>query len=309
MLRFLDAFMSDFYQIHKVFLDRYVYQLSANAFCTLIRFYRFYLDNKDKGKDLPIPINTFQKQILISDSQETCEEVWSELDQMNLVKRFYKQNIYELNLTEISSESGEEMKSRFRIHVSGKSKISRKKNVSVHLAPFIERVVTKISNKRIAEKFREMIKGNVEYFLNKEGRVHLRDIVFLVNPMQDIAEDVLERVCDIYNADVNIYGKKHPKYIHGILRNIENEKANSKRKIEVKSKSLQKFVQKKEESDINLGIKIATGQIQNNIAYNAHLTLQDYNGLKRLYELGVKCLTEQNRNDEIVSNYQWLKND
>ena len=301
--------MSDFYSVHKVFFTRYVYQLSANAFCTLIRFYRFYLENKDKGKDLPIPINVFQKQILISDDQETCEEVWSELDHLNLVKRFYKQNIYELNLTEISSESEEEVKSRFRIHVSGKAKISRKKNVSIHLAPFIERVVSKISNKRIAEKFKEMIKGNVEYFLNKEGKVHLRDIVFLVNPLLDTTEDVLERVCDIYNGDIEISGKKHPKYIHGILRNIETEKASSRKKVEVKSKSLEKFARKKESSDLDLGIRIAMGEIQNSIAYNAYLTLQDYKGLRRLYDLGVKHLTEQGCTNQIVSNYNWLKED
>ena len=40
--------MEDFFQIPKIFFNKYINELSPEAFCGLIKFYRYYLENSNK---------------------------------------------------------------------------------------------------------------------------------------------------------------------------------------------------------------------------------------------------------------------
>ena len=301
----------NFYSIHKILLDRYIYQLTSKTFCTLLRFYKFYLSNREQGKDVSITYDDFQKEILVSDDHEKCESILGELDKWNLVKRFYKQNIYELNLTEINRYNIEEfnddnnkegIRERFRIHVKGKrKKILRKKKVGGFLRKYVEKISSRFSNKRISSKVYKLIEGHIKFLLKTKNGVELQDIRDLMAPFWDVSDQVIEKTCDIYN--VKYHASKPAKYIHGILKNVNNEKETTKTKF----KNLDKFKKDKEESDKKLAIKIATGDIDDNVSYKAFLELNDFDSLRKLYKFGKSILHETNSEDKLFDNYNWLE--
>ena len=113
------------YQIPKVFINRYVNQLSPGAFCVLTRFYRFYLDNEG-SRELTISFSDFDREILFFETNE--KNIWAELKWWDLVKRIYKENIYELNVTKIREDNkdflrdddSEIKKKKFRLKIKGR---------------------------------------------------------------------------------------------------------------------------------------------------------------------------------------------
>jgi len=306
--------MDEFYSIHKVFLNRYIYQLSSQAFCVLLRFYKFYLNNRESGKSVSIPFYTFQKEILVNDNHEECESIWLELDKWDLIKRYYKQGFYELNLTEINrynieefGKDNESKKERFKIFVKQrKKKIQRKKN-NAHLKNYIGMITSRFSNKRIREKIQKLIDGHSEYLVKSKNKIELKDIRDLFGPLWKISDNLIEKVCDVYNNNTKYYGKKSEKYIHGILRNVL--KQNDEKETKFKYENLDEFKKKKEDSDKKFALKIAKGDIKDNISYKSYLELKDFKGLEKLYNVGIKLLKEQGNEKEIFKDYEWLKDE
>ena len=285
----------------RLFLDQYLKLLSPDSFCTLLRFYFFYLDNKDKGLEISIPSSVFQKHILVSDDKNRVEFAWGELNYWNLVKRTYIQNAYELNIGKIQNTN-----EKFRLTLTDDGiKIRRKKSVNEFLEKYIERIVTTFTNQRLQEKVTELISGHVKFLLAEKGKVELEDIKKLTDPFFDVPQLVLEKTCDIYIT--SHYAKKPAVYIHGILRKIQEEKNDKNEKEDVKTLSLRQYRQEFDESNKQLAIKIALGNVENNRAYFAYLKMKDHKGLNRLHAHGVKMLLELKRENEIKKDYEWLE--
>jgi len=309
----------EYYKIPSVFLQRYCFLLSPEAFNTLIRFYKFYIDNeeeyKDKKDEFEVPFSVFKSQIIIGDDNDIIESVWGELSYWELAKRYYKNNVYVLNLTKIYSDNDSDDKGEFSIKIfDKKGKIRRKKNIKIYLDKYIEEsILPRCSKETVIKKLRKTIEGTIEYYNKKNKKVELEDIRKLAEPLLEVNEKILEKVCDIYNNDEKLYANRHPNYILGILRNIQDERKfesiqkNSSN--DFKSKNLDKYADEKNESNRNLAIKIAKGQINDNIAYNSYLELNDIKGLKKLYNEGVKILKDENNEDEIFNGYDWLNDD
>lgn len=301
----------NFYFLQKIFLDKYIYQLSSKSFCTLLRFYKFYLNNREHGKDITITYDVFQKEILVSNDHEKCESIFGELDKWNLVNRFYKQKLYEINITEINRYNTEEInnddkyiKERFKIYVKNqRKKITRRKKVGGHLKKYVEKISSRFSNKRLSDKVYKLIEGHIRFLLKTKNRAELQDIRDLMAPLWDVSDNIIERVCDVYND--KYYGAKPSTYIHGILKNVEKEKDVKKTKF----KKLDKFKKEKEESDNKLAIKIAKGDINDNISFKAFLELNDFDSLKRLHKIGKSILKDNKQEEQLFTNYEWLNND
>lgn len=292
--------MQDNDVIPREFLEQYLKLLSPDSFCTLLRFFFFYFDNKEKGNDISIPSSVFKKHILISDDKDRSEQAWSELSYWNLVRRAYKQNAYELNVGMILSSDV-----KFRVTLTDNEiKIRRKRNISDYLDKYIERIVASFNNQRLAEKVAELINGHVKYLYGEKGKVDLHDIKVLTDPFFDVPQIVLEKTCDVYIT--NHYAKKPAHYIHAILKNI-HEQRSSGEKEDVKTLTLKQYKQEFEESNRQLAIKIVTGQIEDNRAYQAYIKTKDFKGLNKLYGLGCKMLIEQKREQEIKKDYDWIQ--
>jgi hypothetical protein len=283
----------------KKFLDDYLKLLSPDSFCTLLRFFFFYLENKEKGLDISIPSSVFQKHILVSDDKNRVEFAWGELNYWNLVKRTYIQNAYELNIGKILSTND-----KFRVTLKDDGiKIRRKRSVSDYLEKYIERVVSGFSTQRLIEKVTELISGHIKYLLAEKGKVELQDIKNLTDPFFDVPQIIVEKTCDIYIK--SYYAKKPAVYIHGILKKI-NEEKDSNEKEDVKTLSLRQYRQEFDESNKQLALKIALGQVEDNRAYLAYIKIKDFKGLNRLYAFGCKLLLEQKRENEIKKDYDWI---
>jgi len=289
--------------IARNFLEQYLKLLSPDSFCTLLRFFFFYFDNKEKGSEISIPSYVFQKHILISDNKDRIEYAWGELSYWNLVKRIYGQNTYELNVGKLL-ESNE----KFRVVLTDDGiKIRRKRNLNEYLEKYIEKIVSSFTNPRLSEKVTELISGHIKFLYGEKGRVELQDIKFLTDPFFEVPQIVLEKTCDIYIT--SYYAKKPAAYIHGILKSIHEERQDKTvEKEDIKTLSLKKYKQEFEESNKQLAIEIALGQIENNKSYQAHIKLKDFKRLNKLYLMGVKILKEQNREQEIKKDYSWISN-
>lgn len=287
--------------IPREFLEQYLKLLSPDSFCTLLRFFFFYFDNKERGGDISIPSSVFRKHILVSDDKERVEYAWGELSYWNLVKRVYGQNSYELSIGKILNTDA-----KFRVSLTDDAiKIRRKRNINDYLEKYIERIVSSFTNPRLAEKVSELIFGHIKFLYGEKGKIELQDIKFLTDPFFDVPQIVLEKTCDIYIT--SHYAKKPAKYIHGILRKVQEDRSDkTSEKEDLKTLSLKQYKQEFEESNKQLAIKIALGNVENNRAYQAYLRTKDFKGLNRLYALGCKILMEEKREQEIEKGYDWI---
>ncbi|MDD5649697.1 MAG: hypothetical protein PHF86_04655 [Candidatus Nanoarchaeia archaeon] len=288
--------------IPREFLEQYLKLLSPDSFCTLLRFFFFYFDNKEKGNEISIPSTVFQKHILVSDDKDRVEYAWGELSYWDLVKRVYGQNSYELNIGKIFNNED-----KFRVSLTDDGiKIRRKRNLADYLQKYIERIVSSFTNPRLSEKVSELISGHIKYLYGEKGRVELQDIKFLTDPFFDVPQIVLEKTCDVYIT--SYYAKKPVQYIHGIMKKIQEERSDKPTdKEDLKTLSLKQYKQEFEESNRQLAIKIASGKIQDNKAYQAYLRTKDIKGLNRLFEIGCKILIEENRSSDIKKDYDWIQ--
>lgn len=303
--------MNELYQIPKVFINRYVNQLSPSTFCILTRLFRFYLDNEGK-REITISFSDFEKEILFDNNHEQIKNIWTELSWWDLVKRIYKENIYELNVTKIRDDNKdflnnniEVKKKKFRLKIVGKQIKKERLDVKPQIADFVNKFVYPYS-KRIQEKIKRSVSGFIEFYLKEQNTVKIYDISKPLLMLLETDDNVIEKVCEIYNNSES-YGKVHSNYFIGILRNINKDKAKIKQKKDFKKRSLEKYEKIREESDRKFGVKIASGNVNDNISYQAYLELKDFDGLRKLYTIGVEILKKQKK--EIFTNYDWLKND
>jgi hypothetical protein len=285
------------------FLDQYI-AFDSDAFRLLVRFYYFFL--KKNVNEISISYQEFQNEILISEDKEQIENAWSFLMLYGLVERNYVQKMYELNVTKINADSGIDKKERFKIYVKSKlepKRINRKRNIKIIVDNLANKVLLQYDGE-LREKYRKLIYGVFEYVARKNGKVDLTDLTFLIRPFNDVSKEALEQVCDIYNE--KHYGQKSSHYIHGILKNVLENKIVRKATIQNQKNNLAKYQKQKEQSDLTLGVKIALGKIEGNVSYNAYLKSKDFDGLNTLYKLGIKKLKEDGRQSEIVTDYPWI---
>lgn len=294
--------MQDSDVIPREFLEQYLKLLNPDSFCTLLRFFFFYFDNKSKGLELSIPSYVFQKHILVSEDKERVEYAWGELSYWNLVKRTYGQNAYELNIGMFFNNE-----EKFKLTLTDDQiKIRRKRNISDYLDKYIERIVSSFTNPRLSEKVAELISGHLKYLYAEKGKVELNDIKTLTDPFFDVPQIVLEKTCDIYIT--SHYAKKPVQYIHGIMKRVQEQRSEkTSEKEDIKTLSLKQYKQEFEESNKQLAVKIASGQIEGNRAYDAYIRSKDFKGLNRLYVLGCKILIEENKEKEIRKDYDWIQ--
>lgn len=294
--------MQDRDVIPREFLEQYLKLLSPDGFCTLLRFFFFYFDHKDKGNDVSIPSSVFVKHILISEDKERVEYAWGELNYWNLVKRTYGQNAYELNIGIIFSSN-----EKFRLTLTDDAiKIRRKRSNTDYLDKYIERIVSSFTNPRLSEKVAELISGHIKFLYGEKGKVELHDIKTLTDPFFDVPQIVLEKTCDVYIT--SHYAKKPHQYIHGIMKKIQSERSEkTSEKEDIKTLTLKQYKQEFEESNKQLAVKIALGQIEDNRAYQAYIRSKDFKGLNRLYFSGCKLLIEENREQDIKKDFDWIQ--
>jgi len=286
--------------VSKQFLEEYLKLLSPDSFCIVLRFYFFYLSSKEKGSDLQVPFSVFQKHILVSEDKERIEYAWGELSYWNLVKRVYQQNLYELNVGKIENNT-----EKFRVILKDDvTRIRRKRNIADYLEKYVEKIVTSFSNPRLAEKVAEVITGHIKFLLNEKGRVELQDIKFLTDLFFEVPQQVLEKTCDVYIT--SYYAKKPAVYIHGIMKKIQSERQENKEE-DFKTLNLKQYRQELDESNKELAMKIALGEISENKSYQAYIKLKDFRSLNKLYQAGIKSLIEQGRADLIHKAYEWLE--
>lgn len=75
---------------------------------------------------------------------------------------------------------------------------------------------------------------------------------------------------------------------------------------DLKKQNFDQFQKEIKENKEKLALIVATGDIENNIPYKTYIRTNDFNGLNELYLLGKELLKQQNRLDELKTDYEWL---
>ena len=163
---------------------------------------------------------------------------------------------------------------------------------------YIENILAKFSE-RVRDKLKKLIEGTIIYYLKFKPTVKTTMIYDLLLPFFEVPDSLISKICDIC-ATEKYYGKRPIQYIHAILRNLKEDKKNTY----FKEDNLEYFRQKKIENEKRLGVKIASGKVEESIAYKALTQCKDYKELNRLYKIGARSLRDEGK--EIVT-YDWLQ--
>lgn len=292
--------MDIYYHVHKAIIDKYSYCLSPAAFVFLIRFYQFYAKNPDRKKII-LPYRKFHNSIQMCSNDE-ANLIWSELDHWNLMNRNHKENSYELNLTEILKECNVNYTSTFTIKVkSEKSIIGRRKHPKQFVDQYIDRALGRFPSDMVKEQLAKMISGVKLFLGRRKNKISVLDMCRLMNPFMRAETDDILKVCEIYN-DPSKYGKKGTAYIHGILKNIEEDEKFAV--VKMKSKSQEYYKKKSSDNQKKMALKIATGEVEKSYFYKACVQAKNYDELKRLYNIGKKEAETQGL--KVFTEYEWL---
>jgi hypothetical protein len=295
------------YEIPKIFFI-YANRLSDGAFCVLLKFYKYYLEN-DSTIEITLTFENFQKQFLSNLSLKDENIVWTELTFQELLVRYYKEDVYELNVTKILNENRIFLKSeiqtkrrRFRIKVLDRPQVSLKEK-RPEISDHVEKFASKYENdlkKKIIRTF-ELI---IENSLKRGFKIKVNEILNIISIFANENEQDIDYVCSIY-SNASDSKKAHPSYIRAIFRNIKDKKKRN----ELSTESLKRYKEKQDESDKQFGIEIATGIVlkENNTSYLSYLKLKDYDGLRTLYKIGQNILIAEQRQFELYTKYDWLE--
>lgn len=286
-------------------------QLSPDVFCVLLRLYKFYVESGEGNREASISFSDFEREILFDIPPDQANRVWTELKTWDLVQRFYKENVVELNVTKIRQDNSEFVNSkvkvkkrRFWLRITGAQLVREKPTIKPEVSQYVSRFVSKYPPK-LQDKINKLAEGVVEFYLRKDKTVQIQDVsrALMILVEETDSDKMTEKVCDIYNGNPQAYGKFHPNYIRGICKNLKQNKQHKSIITLSKEETKQKF----EESEKQFAIRIALGKAENITAYKAHIELKNFDGLRKRYKVGVEQLKLQSRENEIYKDYDWLK--
>ena len=243
----------------QVFFNKYLYQLTSDSFCVLLRLYNLYLENQDK-KEIEINSTNFKK-ILTNIEYEKSKWVWAELEQLKLVNTFsYVHNSYELNLSQICIDSDiPTTKDKFRIIIKN-GKLIKRKELKPQIPEYVNNFVSKYDSK-LQAKIMTMVEGVIQYLIKAKNKTSYSDMHNLLMPFVSVDDEVINKVCDIYNNKISAYGKVHFQYIHGILRNVEKGKTIKSHQYDYVDKYKKEFEDEKKK----FALKLVLGKVQDNV--------------------------------------------
>jgi hypothetical protein len=268
-------------KIPEIFFKEYFNQLSPKTFYFLCKLYQH--DSLHYQDDL---------KTKIFDTHQEMETACSELIANNIVmyEKIYNKKKGYVKYTLSYLQEDKIFEILYNVNVRKKSH-----NVS---EKYIENILAKFSD-RVRDKLKKLIEGTIIYYSKFRSTIKTKLIYDLLLPFFDVQDNLISKTCDICANDKH-YGKRPIQYIHVILKNLKEDK----KAVSFKDEGLDYFRQKKEEGDKRFGVKIASGKVDDNIAYKAILQCKDFKELNRLYKMGVRILKEEGK--EIVI-YDWCK--
>lgn len=312
--------MSEYFNIEKVFFEKYINELSGDAFKSLLKL--MYIA-KNTGKDLRIKNDTILRKVIGMNSVMSGS-IWNELVQKNLVIKKDRRNklIYILNSKKIKEDNLEYKKElrnlRIEIDVIEDDVNESIDLIDKQIVSRIKRVLIDV-DEPLLESLLKMVHLLIKYEQGREKSFKLIDLNKLLSGLVVYEVPVLKEVCDRYNNDGRIAGMRGLKYVLRMAEGINNDlkNPNKKRKyaregfrivggIEVKSTTAQApdKMKQKEEGEHKFARKLAMGCA--GLIYEKLLKNNEIGKLNRLYAIGTDMLINEGLEDKIYRQYEWI---
>jgi len=302
----------DMFAVQRVFFEKYINELSSDAFKVLLKM--LYLA-KTSNNDINIRSNRVLRHI-IGMNTAYADSVWNELIRHDLVikKERRRRCIYILNSKKIRLDN-EEFDSDVRNLQVTIFKLKQDNTDSSEvpsdevIGKKIKRTFTNISDSLFDElvKIAQLVR---KHNVDREKRFTTIDLGHLLAELVKYDSSVLEEICYRYNNNPKIAGMRGIRYVarmaQGVELDLKNQGKIRRQKNVTNEHSKEETEKRKNEGEHRFAIKVATGNVQDNLMYKK-LLKQDVDALIDVWKKGVTILKDENRESEIYNKYEWLK--
>jgi len=303
----------DTFAIPRVFFEKYINELSSDAFKVLLKM--LYLA-KTSSNDVNIRSNRVLRRI-VGMNTAYADSVWNELIKYELVikKERRRRCTYILNSKKIKLDNNEFESDMRNLQVTiFKSKEesavdSLEASTDEAISKKIKRTFTNVSNSLFDElvKTAQLVR---KHNVDREKRFTSIDLGHLLAELVKYDSSVLEEICYRYNNNPKIAGMRGIRYVarmaQGVELDLKNQGKIKHQKNITNEHSKEETEKRKNEGERRFAIKVATGNVKDNIMYK-NLLKQDVNILVDIWKKGVAILKDENRESEINDKYEWLQ--
>lgn len=302
--------MDAIFKVERVFFERYINELSSDAFKVLIRM--LYLA-RETETDVEIKTNRSLRRV-IGVNVAYSASVWNELIEAGLVNKKVRKGkiIYVLNSKRIrtdNTEFVEEKKELRNLTVTVYNIDRTTPEALVGLDDDIIRKKIKSTFENVSSELFEEIIKTVQllksYHVERDKRFRLSDLGKFLVGLVKYDNHVVKEVCYRYNNDSKIAGMRGLRYVLRMAQGINLDKKNIAGDTEDDKKIVE---DRKIEGEQKFAIKLATGNVDASVIYKRLLKNQEYGKLTDFWHKGVSSLVDAKREDEIFKEYGWLKN-
>lgn len=293
-----------FFSVELVFLEKYINELSSDAFKVLLKMLYF---SKTTDRDISIRRNRVLRRI-IGMNIVYANSIWKELVDCGLVICKEKKNsiTYILNGQKIQQDNSKYSEEQLRDMSVTVFKVSEDVKVDM-FQPLTDDVIkNKIKQmfSNIDATFINNLTKTVQliqkYNVDREKKFRLSHLGEFLVGLAKYDNKTIGHVCCKFNDDKRIAGNRGFRYFLRMLQGINIERPEFK----VDEKVIEK---RKEDGERKFSIKVATGKALSSLIYKQLLDDNKISQLKELWQNGVEILKVENRANEIYSDYEWLK--
>jgi len=304
--------MSAFFEVERIFFEKYINDLSSDAFKVLLKM--LYLA-KTSDNDVSIRSNRSLRRI-IGVNIAYADSIWNELVTNELVikKERKKKTIFILNSKKIRSDNQQFVES-----------IGEIRNLQVTILGIEEQTevidINIISEDTVARKVKQMFESTEpallteitktanllrQYHIDREKTFKFSDLGKFLLGLVSLDSNIIQETCYRYNNDARIAGMRGFRYVLKMAQGIKSDKESTKNKNVTNIKGKEEVEERTREGEKKFAIKVATGKAEDSMIYK-RLLKDDINKLKSIWQDGVDLLSADNRDDEIFNKYDWLK--
>ena len=287
-------------ELEKIIFEKYIHELRGTAFKV---FLKLIWIAREKHEVKVRSERMLRRMFCI---YSNSEQHWDELINNAFVVKKTKRDrsIYSLNYKKLKQDSGQILK--LEVIVFKTIEIGTNEVADVNDDIIIKMIkATKFDNHLVPEIFK-LIMNLKKYHVTKGKWFLLKDVKRVLFILVKYDSRVIYETCLRFNTSPKISGQRGVRYFVRTIEGINSEYKNVKPIENEKDLIVEnKTNQHKSEAEKKFAVKVATGQIKNNLIYKR--LLNDDKELNKIWNVGADELKKENRENEIFYNYEWLK--
>jgi hypothetical protein len=298
-----------YFTIEQIIIEKYINELSGDAFKTLLKIIYIARSNND---DINVR-NTKMLQRILGVNSIDSTSVLNELVNYDVLIKREKQNkiTYILNNKKIRQDN----------QIYSENNVLRPAKItifSVQESKVLNEVVDEISDEVIKKKMRQVLASadtilidNLlktirliqKYNIEKERRFSFAMLAKFLVDISVFNVHLIMDVCQRYNNNPSIAGLRGSRYVLRMAEGISKEDPS----YGIDENFTVENERRRQEGEIKFALKVVRGLDIDESAIYLKLKRNNVDELNRLWQIGADILRLQQKEDEIYYAYNWLK--